>query len=266
MDEKITLIGCGNLGSALLRGWLESGCFKPSQFTITRRNIDTLHHFSQQGVRCMSDNAQAAESADIIILALKPYNMAGVLEGIQDLLRVKNPIIVSLSSGLTLSEIREMLGKDQNVSLFRVMPNTAADVGQSMSCICMDHEDQKGLERVSRLFDRLGKSTVIDESLMDAATVLGACGIAYVMRFIRAMVQGGIQIGFDASTASHIVQQVVQGAACLLTERELHAEAEIDKVTTPRGCTITGLNEMEHNGFSSSLIKGVLASYEQMSD
>jgi pyrroline-5-carboxylate reductase len=110
----------------------------------------------------------------------------------------------------------------------------------------------------------MGKTTFIQEELMDAATVLGACGIAYVMRFIRAMVQGGIEIGFDAKTASSIVTQTVKGAAELLIERGSHPESEIDKVTTPKGCTIAGLNEMEHHGFSSALIKGIRTSFERI--
>ena len=99
---------------------------------------------------------------------------------------------------------------------------------------------------------------------MQSATILGACGIAYVLRFIRAMIQGGIQIGFDSKTASEIVTQTVKGAASLLIEKNEHPEFEIDKVTTPKGCTIVGLNEMEHNGFSSSLIKGIVASYNKI--
>jgi len=117
------------------------------------------------------------------------------------------------------------------------------------------------LEKVQSLFDELGATVEIKEELMEAATVLGACGIAYVLRFIRAMVQGGIQIGFDAKTASKIVNQTVRGAADLLISGNEHPEELIDKVTTPKGCTIVGLNEMEHQGFSSSLIKGIVTSY-----
>ena len=123
---------------------------------------------------------------------------------------------------------------------------------------------ENDVESVKFLFDIIGTTMTIDEDLMESATILGACGIAYVLRFIRAMIQGGIQIGFDAATASTIVNQTVKGAAELLIERHQHPEYEIDKVTTPKGCTIVGLNEMEHNGFSSSLIKGLVASFEKI--
>ena len=124
--------------------------------------------------------------------------------------------------------------------------------------------DVMAIEVAKYCFDSIGEAIIIDEELMDAATVLGACGIAYVLRFIRGMIQGGIQIGFDAKTANNIVAYTVKGAAKLLIERQQHPEYEIDKVTTPRGCTIAGLNEMEHNGFSSALIKGIIASFNKI--
>src|SRR5690606_28274010 len=119
-------------------------------------------------------------------------------------------------------------------------------------------------DEVVKLFDQLGKSIVISEDLMNAATVLAACGIAYALRFIRAASQGGIEIGFDAKTAQAIAAQTVKGAAGLLLAGGQRPEREIDKVTTPQGCAIAGLNEMEHQGFSSSLIKGILTSYNKI--
>ncbi|HNW56993.1 MAG TPA: pyrroline-5-carboxylate reductase dimerization domain-containing protein [Bacteroidales bacterium] len=148
--------------------------------------------------------------------------------------------------------------------VFRAMPNISAGVGKSVTCICYGGAEEKDVESVKFLFDNMGTTMCIDEELMESATILGSCGIAYVLRFIRAMIQGGIQIGFDAKTASAIVNQTVKGAAELLIDSHEHPEYEIDKVTTPKGCTIVGLNEMEHNGFSSSLIKGIVASYEKI--
>ena len=140
------------------------------------------------------------------------------------------------------------------------MPNTAADVGASMTCIASSYSSHDKL--VEACFNTIGSTIRIDEKLMDAATVLGACGVAFVLRFMRGMVQGGVQIGFDSKTASTIVNQTVKGAAELLISGGQHPEFEIDKVTTPKGCTISGLNEMEHNGFSSALIKGIVSSFD----
>jgi pyrroline-5-carboxylate reductase len=144
------------------------------------------------------------------------------------------------------------------------MPNTAIAIQQSMTCLSHAGTTKAQLDYITELFSQLGKTALIDEKLMDAATVLGACGTAYAMRYIRANIQGGIEIGFDATTASLIAAQTIKGAAELLLEKGTHPEQEIDKVTTPKGCTIAGLNEMEHQGFSSSLIRGLVASYNKI--
>ena len=133
-----------------------------------------------------------------------------------------------------------------------------------MTCLAHNGASASQISFIQDLFDQLGKTVVINEKLMDAATVLGACGTAYAMRYIRANIQGGIEIGFDAATASLIAAQTVNGAAELLLQKGAHPEQEIDKVTTPMGCTIAGLNEMEHQGFSSSLIRGLVASYNKI--
>jgi pyrroline-5-carboxylate reductase len=144
------------------------------------------------------------------------------------------------------------------------MPNTAIAIQESMTCLAHAGATQTQVNYIEELFNQLGKTVMIDEKLMDAATILGACGTAYAMRYIRANIQGGIEIGFDATTASLIAAQTVKGAAELLLQKGTHPEQEIDKVTTPKGCTIAGLNEMEHRGFSSSLIRGVVASYNKI--
>jgi pyrroline-5-carboxylate reductase len=171
-------------------------------------------------------------------------------------------MIVSLATGVTLDEILENINPKSPT--FRAMPNIAADIQESITCICSKNTDSQQEQLVRELFDSIGQTITIDESLMEAATVLGACGIAYVLRFMRAMIQGGIQIGFDAKTASQIVNQTVKGAAQLMIQKNMHPEEAIDKVTTPKGCTIVGLNEMEHQGFSSAMVRGVLASYEKI--
>lgn len=171
-------------------------------------------------------------------------------------------MLVSVVTGISLEEIRSVAGSD--ISIIRAMPNTAIAIRQSITCISHHNTKQEDLAYVEKMFEQLGKIVVIDEALMNAATVLGACGTAYAMRYIRANIQGGIEIGFDAKTASLIAAQTVKGAAELLLTTHTHPEQEIDKVTTPKGCTIAGLNEMEHQGFSSSLIKGIAASYKKI--
>ena len=167
-------------------------------------------------------------------------------------------------TGVWIKDLQEMVG-DQ-FALFRAMPNTAIAIQESMTCVCAHQASADQIKYATGLFDQLGKSVFIEEKLMDAATVLGACGTAFAMRYIRANIQGGIEIGFSAATASLIAAQTVKGAAELLLQKNTHPEQEIDKVTTPKGCTIAGLNEMEHQGFSSSLIKGIVTSYRKIVD
>mgnify|MGYP001225828200 CR=1 FL=1 len=261
-NKKIAIIGCGNLGLSILNGLLDQQSIKPSNIIVTRRNINALEHLKETGIGLSDDNASAINESEIIIVALKPYNILEVLKELNTLFVPKKHILVSLATGISLVQIQNII--TVTIPVFRAMPNTAADVGMSMTCISSKTTDIEATESVQHCFNSIGETIIIDEELMDAATVLGACGIAYVLRFIRGMIQGGIQIGFDAKIASDIVTHTVKGAAELLIKRNEHPEFEIDKVTTPKGCTIAGLNEMEHNGFSSALIKGIVTSFEKI--
>ena len=260
--RRVSIIGCGNIGISLLQGLLRGQTIPAENITATRRNIRELDYLKEYGVKLMADNLIAIKESDLIIIAVKPYNIVNVLEELKDHLSPGKQLVVSVTAGVHISKIVEVIGS--RIPVFRAMPNISASVGKSVTCICYNSASTEEIESVVSLFDIVGTTMIIDEDLMESATILGACGIAYVLRFIRAMIQGGIQIGFDATTASAIVNQTVKGAAELLIERHQHPEFEIDKVTTPKGCTIVGLNEMEHNGFSSSLIKGLVASFDKI--
>jgi pyrroline-5-carboxylate reductase len=261
-DSKVAIIGCGNIGISILQGLLKQHTMPAKNIIATRRNLEELSLLKETGVKLMSDNVKAVKESDLIIIAVKPYNIVNVLTELKDCLDPERHLLISITAGVTINKIRDVIGV--SVPVFRAMPNIAASVCKSVTCICSNTPEAKDLESVKKLFDLIGTTMTIDEDLMESATILGACGIAYVLRFIRAMIQGGIQIGFDAATASAVVNQTVKGAAELLIERHQHPEFEIDKVTTPKGCTIVGLNEMEHNGFSSSLIKGLVASFDKI--
>ncbi len=261
MKNKIAIIGGGNLGSAIAKGLLKSEKNKPENITITRRKTEKLIELQKKGVTVTSNNKYAVKNAEIIILAVKPKSIDTILHEIKN--EIKGKILISVVTGISINHIISLLD-NKNVTLFRAMPNTAIAIQESMTCISTNNGDDTQIEKVKQIFDQLGKTIFINEDLIDASTVLAACGIAYALRFIRAASQGGIEIGFDASTAQAIASQTVKGAASLLIEEGLHPEQEIDKVTTPRGITIAGLNEMEHKGFSSSLIKGILTSFENI--
>jgi pyrroline-5-carboxylate reductase len=262
MSKKIAIIGGGNLGTAIAEGLIKSNFSKPEDILVTKRNISTLGPLKAEGVQVTSDNKAATEFGELIILAVKPFQVKDVLRDIAESI---NPgkVVVSVVTGVLIKELQSVLNNPNPI--FRAMPNTAIAIQESMTCISYNNAAEQDVKYVLDLFSTLGKVVTIEEKLMDAATVLGACGTAYAMRYIRANIQGGIEIGFDAATASLIAAQTVKGAAELLLQKKTHPEQEIDKVTTPKGCTIAGLNEMEHQGFSSSLIKGLVASYEKIS-
>lgn len=262
MSKKIAIIGGGNLGAAIADGLIMSEFSRPVEITITRRNLSPLSRFAERGCMVHSDNKKAVRDAEVVILAVKPYNYADITKEIKPLLNPKKHVVVSVITGVWVEQLQKAIGKP--VPVIRAMPNTAIAIQQSMTCLSHAGTTKAQLDYITELFSQLGKTALIDEKLMDAATVLGACGTAYAMRYIRANIQGGIEIGFDAATASLIAAQTIKGAAELLLEKGTHPEQEIDKVTTPKGCTIAGLNEMEHQGFSSSLIRGLVASYNKI--
>ncbi len=259
---KIAIIGGGNLGTAIAEGLLKSGFAKPAQITITRRTLSRLEDLTAKGVTVTDNNASAIRESEVIIVALKPFNVKEVLTELKNSFDPNKHIVISVVTGIFLTDLSSIF--DKSIPIFRAMPNTAIAIQESVTCLCSQGASVEQSSYVKELFDQLGITIPIDEKLMDAATVLGACGIAYALRFIRAATQGGIEIGFDAKTASLIAAQTVKGAAELLLKGNRHPEEEIDKVTTPKGCTIVGLNEMEHRGFSSSLIRGIGTSFNKI--
>jgi pyrroline-5-carboxylate reductase len=258
----ITIIGGGNLGRAIAKGLMASKFCKGTDITITKRNLSPVEYLKEKGVKITDNNNSAVKHANIILLCVKPFQAKEVLKEFSKSLNSKQ-ILVSCVSGVSIEEIKKTVKKD--IRIFRAMPNTAMAISQSMTCVSFSKADAKQIKQIEDIFNALGKTIVIDEKLMDAATILGACGTAFAMRYIRANIQAGIEIGFDAKTARLIAAQTVKGAADLLLQKGSHPEEEIDKVTTPKGVTITGLNQMEHHGLSSSVIKGITESFKKIS-
>ncbi|MDB4582450.1 pyrroline-5-carboxylate reductase [Draconibacterium sp.] len=261
--KKIAIIGVGNMGGAIAVGLLKSGFVPASDISVSDRKEIALQKMKELGVKIFQDNFKAAKDADVIIVAVKPYHIEGVIKEIRPILTPEK-IFISIVAGVGINELGEMAGND--IPIFRVMPNTAIALQESLTCISTNGNTAEHKAYVVDLFNKLGKTVEIGEELMAAATVLSSCGIAYALRYIRAAMQGGIEIGFGAEMAQFITAQTVKGATELVLQSGNHPEREIDKVTTPMGVTITGLNEMEHKGFSSSLIQGVLASYKKINN
>lgn len=255
---NIHIIGGGNLGTAIAIGLAQYTT--GNSITVTRRNVKLIENLKQYGIATSSNNTEGIAGADIVMLAIKPWQTDAVLGEI--LPHVSGKIIASAASGVTLEQLHAKIAGTNTV--VRIMPNIAAQYGASATCVSAMGEDVAKAQPVVDLFDKVGTAVIIDEKLMDAATVLGACGTAFALRYIRASMQAGIEIGFDAKTALAISAQTALGATEMLLKESAHPEQLIDKVTTPQGCTIAGLNEMEHEGFSSSLIKGIKTSLKQI--
>jgi pyrroline-5-carboxylate reductase len=258
---KISVIGAGNMGGALVRGLLNGQTFKASDITVADCFQASLDKFADTGASLTTDNKTAIHGADIVAVVVKPWLVENVMKEIKPELDYKKQIIISIAAGVKCAQINEWLDKGDGVlpALFSVIPNIAIAVMNSMTFIapCNATKDQTAI--ITRIFDEMGSSLIIEERLMAAGTTLASCGIAYAMRYVRAAVEGGVELGFYAKDAEKIVLQTVKGAVELLQNNGNHPEAEIDKVTTPGGVTIKGLNEMEHAGFTSAVIRGLKA-------
>lgn len=260
-NHTFSIIGGGNMGTAIAEGLIKSGLFKPENLIVADIRNKHLTSLMDKGVHVISDNKEAAKKASIILLAVKPYHVKSVLEEIKASIDPSRQILLSIAAGVTCAQIEEVVGK---MPIFRLIPNTAIAIQESMTCISVANVKPDQEELVVNIFNKLGKAVVIGEELMNAATVIGSCGTAFALRFLRASMQGGIEIGFNSELAQLISAQTILGASKLILESGRHPEQEIDKVTTPQGITIVGLNEMEHQGFSSALIKGVITSYGKL--
>ncbi len=255
---KVHIIGGGNLGVSIALGIAKFSTI--NQVTVTRRNTSSILYLEKLDITVSKENTFHIQEADVIILTIKPYQVDTVLAEI--LPSISNKVIASAVSGLSIEALQNKIGVTNYA--VRIMPNIASQFGASATCIAFNEKNKENVQNVVTLFQDLGTAPIIDEKLMDAATVLAASGTAFALRYIRASMQAGIEIGFDWKTALAISAQTVKGAAEMILEENIHPEQLIDRVTTPQGCTIAGLNEMELHGFSASLIKGIKTSLKQI--
>lgn len=260
--EKIAILGGGNLGLSIAKGFLKLSEYSKNNIVISEIRPLRVETLRKSGFNALeNNNLKAIEGADLIIVSVKPQQIVEVLTEIKPAVNPAKQIIISTVTGVVIDDIEKHIGK---IGIVRIMPNTAIEIKESMTCLTCRNITPEQESLILGIFNRLGKAIIINEDLMGATTVIGACGIAFALRFMRAMSQGGIEIGFSADVSQLITAQTIKGAARLILESGNHPEKEIDKVTTPMGVTISGLNEMEHQGFSSAVIKGLLTSYNKI--
>lgn len=260
--KTIAIIGAGNMGGAIARGLTQSTLV--SQITVSDINQEALAALTayNSSIITLSNNAQAVKGADIVILAVKPWLVQTIVNDIKESLDYSKQLLVSIAAGVSLNDLCTMLDKDgQLPALFRLIPNTAIDVLQSVNTIAAhNNTTQAEQDLVCGIFNGVGKTFLVPETQLNALMSLSSCGIAYAFRYIRAAVEGGVEMGIYPKVAQQVVLQTLRGAVELLEANDSHPEVEIDKVTTPGGITIKGLNEMEAQGFTNAVIKGLKAS------
>lgn len=235
---KLTVIGGGNMGGALVKGWVKAGM--ASELTVTAHTQQTLDRLVSAcpGITAMLDNRKAVQGADVVVLAVKPWLVESVITEIMP--ELKDTLLISVAASV----------RHERIDVY-AMPNIAAEFGESMTFV----EEASKAGVAAELFGKVGQCEVVPQRLMNAGMMMAGCGIAYVMRFLRAMMEGGVEMGFYPNDAKAIAMQTMQGAVTLLKETGMHPEVAIDKVTTPGGITIKGLNELDHAAFNSAVIR-----------
>lgn len=256
---KIAIIGAGNMGGAIARGLATGSIVKAEEITVTAHTQATLDKLSADvpGIHTTLSNREASEGASMIMLCIKPWLVQQVLEEIYPSINASNPLIVSVAAGITFDQLSSFLAGDQR-PMARVIPNTAISIKQSPTLICYNEQMEEAQKMlVKAIFDELGTAIIIDEAHMAAGTAITSCGIAYAFEYIKAAMQGAIELGFYPHVAKQMIDQTVLGAVSLLEHNGSMPDAEIYKVCTPGGITIKGLNEMTKEGFDNAVIKGL---------
>ena len=257
---KISVIGAGAMGGATVEGLVKCQCVNPQDITVADPSQQVINKFAKMGVSVTTDNRLAAETADVVCVVVKPWLVERIVKDIKDVMDYQKQLLVVVAAGVSSASITEWMQKDgKMVPLFLVIPNIAIAQLSSMTFVVPVGASNEQTQTIVGLFNEMGETLLTDEQHLAAGTTLASCGIAYAMRYIRAASEGGVELGFKADDAKRIVMQTMKGAVELLQASGMHPEAAIDLVTTPGGVTIKGLNEMEHAGFTSAVIRGLKA-------
>lgn len=261
---KIAIIGAGNMGGALARGLAKGSMISTSDIFVSNPSTAKLDALKEEfpEINVTTCNCHAATSADIVILAVKPWKVTEVLNEVMPCLDYRRQAVASMVGGLSIAQLSEWLDRGDGVlpATYLIIPNTAIATMSSMTFIASARSTDVQDRFLLDVFNELGVAMLVDEGLIPAGTSLASCGIAYALRYIRAAMEGGVELGFRADDAKRIVMQTLRGAADILAANGSHPEVEIDRVTTPGGLTIKGLNAMEAAGFTHSVIEGLRAS------
>ena len=255
---KIAIIGAGNMGGSIARGLAKGSLIDDSDIIVSNPSAGKLEKLKKEfpGISITNSNVEAATGADIVILAVKPWFMESVM---RELKLKSKQILISVAAGISFEELAHYVVAPE-MAMFRLIPNTAISELESMTLVAARNTNDEQDKFILRLFSEMGTVMLIPEDKIAAATALASCGIAYVLKYVQAAMQAGIEMGLRPKDAMQMIAQSLKGAAALIQNNDTHPSVEIDKVTTPGGITIKGINELEHNGFTSAIIKAMKAS------
>ena len=252
------------MGGAVARGLARGAKVATSDIYVSNPSTAKLEALKSEHpeIKTTTNNCEAAAVADLVILAVKPWKVEQVIDELKPHLDYTRQAIASMVGGLGIGQLSTWLNKGDGglPATYIIIPNTAIATLSSMTFIASARTTQKQDAELVEIFNELGMAMLVEEGLIPAGTSLASCGIAYALRYIRAAMEGGVELGFRADDAKRIVMQTLRGAVDILEANDSHPEAEIDRVTTPGGLTIKGLNAMEAAGFTHSVIEGLRAS------
>ncbi len=256
-DKKLAVLGTGKLGGILLRAYLRQGLFSAKRVSATVKHGEKAAALKKElGVSVTTENRTAVQGADIVLLGVKPQIVSEVLKEIAPELTEKT-LVISVAASVPTNYIEQHLGK--KVPVVRVMPNTPATVGCGMTGICRGaHAGAEHLEMARAMFDAVGRTVVVDEKNMDAVTGLSASGPAFAYIILESLAEAGVKVGLPRDVATLLAAQTMKGAASVVLETGDHPALLKDAVTTPAGCTIDGILELEEGKLRVTLIKAVV--------
>lgn len=259
MTSKIAILGAGTIGQTIIASLLRAGLFTKSQIVATARSEDHRRQIAEQhGVETSADNRGAVASADLVLVAVKPLQVSGLIACVANEIKPSH-CMISVAAGVRTSDIEEVLGK--SVPVVRAMPNTPCLLQVGMTAICAGRfATPSHIERVEKIFKTMGHTAVLEEQLMEAATGLSASGPAFIYTVIEALAEGGVKAGLSRRIALEMAAQTTLGAAKMVLDLGQHPALLKDAVTTPAGCTIDGLLALEDGRLRMTLINAVLSS------
>jgi pyrroline-5-carboxylate reductase len=261
-NVRVAVLGAGKMGGILLQAFLKQNLFAPDQIHATVGHAERAIALSTQwGVDVSTNNLEAAKKADLILLGVKPFQVPGLIEEIRPALTTAKTL-VSFAASVKTRAIEDAAGLE--IAVIRAMPNTPSALGAGAAGLCRGRfVSTAQMELAERIFETVGRTVTVEEKHMDAVTGLSASGPAYIYIIIEALAEAGVKVGLSREIATQLAAQTTFGAAKMVLETGYHPALLKDAVTTPAGCTIDGILELEEGGLRVTLIKAVMRATER---